>query len=247
MMIRYSKFRRWHHWLSLVFGLQLLIWSLTGSYMVWVQLPFIHGTALTQNTDQPLGVEPPLAALAQVQQTYPSAQEVSLLNRHIGNSWRYVAEVREPNQSYLVNLDTLSQMVLTEQDIRDLADMSYTGTGKLNNVTLLTTAVPDEVSMLQAPVWRADFADALGTTLYLSATTGAVLTQRHDYWRLFDVMWMLHIMDYDTRSDITTPWLQAFIFGNMLLIVTGFVLLIPTFKKIRKAADKRVSSFSGGA
>lgn len=246
-MIRYSKFRRWHHWLSLVFGLQLLIWSLTGSYMVWVQLPFIHGTALTANTDQPLGNDAPLSALTQVQQSYSAAREVSLVNRHIGNAWRYVAQVGEPTQSYLVDLETLNKLVLTEQDIRDLADMSYTGTGKLNDVRLLTGQVPNEVSMLQAPVWRADFADALGTTLYLSPTTGAVLTQRHDYWRLFDVMWMLHIMDYDTRSDITTPWLQAFIVGNMVLIVTGFVLLIPTFKKIRKATDKRVSSFRGGA
>lgn len=243
MMIRYSKFRRWHHWLSLLFGLQLLVWSLSGSYMVWLQLPFIHGTALTQTTDQPFTGDIPIAALTQVQQQYSGAEEVALVNRHIGNRWQYVAEVRSHEGSYLVDLNTLSELVLTEQDIRDLADLSYAGTGKLHQMRLLTASVPPEVGTLQPPLWRADFADALGTTLYLSPATGAVLTQRHDYWRLFDIMWMLHIMDYDTRSDISTPWLQAFIFGNLLLLATGAVLLVPTFKKIRKSAN----SFGGGA
>ncbi|PTB97823.1 hypothetical protein C9975_11410, partial [Thalassospira xiamenensis] len=45
-------------------------------------------------------------------------------------------------------------------------------------------------------------------------------------------------MDYDTRSDISTPWLRIFIIGNLLFVVTGLVILIPTFKRIARGRSQ---------
>ena len=38
-----------HKWLTLFVGLQLLVWAVTGFYMVAVDLDFIHGDSLVRN------------------------------------------------------------------------------------------------------------------------------------------------------------------------------------------------------
>ena len=58
MKQRSGTYRVWHRWLSLVLGVQMVIWAISGAYMVIVQLPFIHGVHLTQESDQKLPVNP---------------------------------------------------------------------------------------------------------------------------------------------------------------------------------------------
>ncbi|MGL0160473.1 hypothetical protein O6128_23755, partial [Salmonella enterica subsp. enterica] len=54
--------------------------------------------------------------------------------------------------------------------------------------------------------------------------TGERLATRHTLWRAFDVMWMLHIMDYRTREDIGNPLLRIAAILGLLLTVAGLVL-----------------------
>tara|TARA_R100000656_G_scaffold94217_1_gene68218 strand:- start:193 stop:333 length:141 start_codon:yes stop_codon:yes gene_type:complete len=42
------KWRVWHRWLSLIVGLQLVVWSISGAYMVYFDLSFIHGNHLVK-------------------------------------------------------------------------------------------------------------------------------------------------------------------------------------------------------
>src|SRR5262245_21641921 len=46
--------RSWHKWLGLVLGLQLLIWSVSGFYMVALNIDFIHGDHLVRAGSRPL-------------------------------------------------------------------------------------------------------------------------------------------------------------------------------------------------
>ena len=47
--------RSLHKWLALFVGLQLLVWAVTGFYMVAVDLDFIHGDPLVRNLRTPVG------------------------------------------------------------------------------------------------------------------------------------------------------------------------------------------------
>ena len=66
------------------------------------------------------------------------------------------------------------------------------------------------VSAADGSRWRysARFAD--GTHVYLDDATGEVLARRTGQWRLYDVMWGLHIMDLQTRDDTHHPILIGF-------------------------------------
>ena len=55
------------------------------------------------------------------------------------------------------------------------------------------------------PVWQGNFEDGEGTRTYVSPATGQVVTHRNDRWRLFDFLWMLHIMDYEERDNFNHP------------------------------------------
>src|SRR3546814_21166972 len=77
--------RRFHKWLALIVGVQALLWTLTGLYMVTVHIDIIHGDNLVRSP----AVEPfdltGLASPALVVAAAPGASEVRL-QRHFGRS-----------------------------------------------------------------------------------------------------------------------------------------------------------------
>mgnify|MGYP003339799900 CR=1 FL=1 len=37
---------------------------------------------------------------------------------------------------------------------------------------------------------------------------GEIVSRRHALWRVFDFAWMLHIMDYEARTNVNNPLLR---------------------------------------
>ncbi|HJU39942.1 MAG TPA: 2Fe-2S iron-sulfur cluster binding domain-containing protein, partial [Tahibacter sp.] len=89
-----------------------------------------------------------------------------------------------------------------------------------------------------APIWRVDFADADATTLYVSGRDGAILERRNDAWRWFDVVWMLHIMDYTGRQDFNNPLVILFAAGGLWIALSG-VWLLATSLRLREFVPAR--------
>ena len=81
--------------------------------------------------------------------------------------------------------------------------------------------------------WQASFAD--GTNLYIDAATGEVLALRTGWWRIYDFMWGLHIMDPATREDTHNPFVIAFAVLATFGALLGCILL---FRR-RKAGPRR--------
>ncbi|RUO73780.1 hypothetical protein CWI81_11230 [Idiomarina seosinensis] len=224
-----TRWRHWHRWLSLLFGIQLVIWSISGSYMVLVELGFIHGDHLVSKPKTTLvttGVRP----VSDVLKQHPAATKVSLQNQFINGRWQPVYHLTA-NELTLLNANTLKPINLSESDIARIAAQRFSGAASITSVTLLQDKAPSEIPSSILPVWQVNFAGISAPTLYLHPATGDVVTKRHNYWRLFDFFWMLHIMDYEHRADITNGWIQFFIAGNIALFITGVALLIFTLRK----------------
>ena len=75
------------------------------------------------------------------------------------------------------------------------------------------------------PVWQVNFEDGEGTRTYVSPATGQVVTHRNDRWRLFDFLWMLHIMDYEERDNFNHPLIISAAALAMFTVFAGLVLL----------------------
>ena len=222
--------RRTHKWLALVVGIQALLWTLTGFYMVVVHIDTIHGDHLVRSpVAQPFDLDG-LAAPSKVVAAAPGVSEIRH-QRFFGQPvWR--AETPEGARRF----DARSGAplpALTESQVREQARRIYTGDGKIVSVRLLTEA-PQEMQARRPPYWQVEFEGWNRPTLYLSPTTGELISRRHALWRVFDFAWMLHIMDYEERTDVNNPLLRIATWSVFAMALTGAWLLIWSFKRRKR-------------
>jgi hypothetical protein len=222
--------RRLHKWLAWFVGVQALLWMASGLYMTAISIDTIHGDHLVTLDEAPLrpdGLVPVDDVLARA----PGATGFRL-KRWMG---REVYEVRRSGGASLVDARTGRELTpLDEAGARALAVSLYAGNAPVRRAELLAIS-PAEVANRPAPIWRVEFADTRETTLYLSPSTGELLAKRHDLWRWFDVLWMLHIMDYDERSDVNNPLLRVASVLGLGFAIAGTWLLFYSFRRRRRA------------
>ncbi|OWR01117.1 PepSY domain-containing protein [Sphingopyxis witflariensis] len=222
--------RRFHKWLALLVGVQVLLWTLTGFYMVVVHIDTIHGDHLVRSpVVKPFDLAG-LASPSQIVAAVPGASEIRLQRHFDTPVWR--AETPDGPRLF----DAASGRLLadpTEAQIRALAQRIYTGDGKIVSVQLLTTA-PQEMQSRKPPFWQVEFEGWNRPTLYLSPKTGELISRRHALWRVFDIAWMLHIMDYEERTDVNNPLLRIATWSAFAMAISGAWLLVWSFKRRKK-------------
>lgn len=222
--------RRLHKWLALVVGAQALIWTLTGLYMTAISIDVIHGDHFIRTLEARAFDLAPLAETGPIVEAVPGAAAVRL-TRLLGRPV-YVVE-RAGRQALFDAVSGARLAPPTEATIRAVARSRYTGVEPIARVERLDN-VPAEIRGRAAPVWRVEFDHWNRPTLYLSPETGELLTRRHELWRVFDIAWMLHIMDYEARENINNPLLRAATLAAALMTLTGAALLIWSFPGRRR-------------
>jgi len=226
-----------HKWLGLFIGLQVLIWLSTGLYMVIVSLDFIHGDPLVENMQQTVVVPiAPRTSVAELHARFPTARNIGL--RVVMGKTFYFVSV--PGKRFLV--DPASGTVVPpmgEQQARDIAAYHFNGDEPVIAATLLTSNPPREIGARRLPLWRIDFDDRYSTTFYIDPDNGRLVTRRHQYWRIFDFLWMLHIMDYVNRDNAHNLLLKSAQITGLTFVLTGFWLLYFRLKPRRKRAKAR--------
>jgi uncharacterized iron-regulated membrane protein len=222
--------RRTHKWLALVVGVQALLWTLTGMYMVAVHIDIIHGDNLVRSrVEKPFDLSR-LAPPSQVVAAAPGASELRLQRYFDVPVWR----AETPDGPRLFDAATARPLSKpNEAQIRALARQIYTGDGRIVSVKLLTDA-PLEMQSRKPPYWQVEFEGWNRPTLYLSPATGELVSRRHALWRVFDFAWMLHIMDYDERSDVNNPLLRVATWSTFAMVLTGAWLLIWSFPRRKR-------------
>jgi uncharacterized iron-regulated membrane protein len=221
-----------HKWLALFVGLQLLVWAVTGFFMVAIDLDFIHGDSLVRNLRTPLARSVAVVPIAELASQYPQVTLVSLHSLPVLSSPVY--ELTAAGRKVLVDAASGRQLSpLSAGMIRQLARSYYAGSGQLTDVQLIEHGVPMEVRGRAPPLWRADFDDWHQTTLYLQPDTGALVARRHRSWRVYDFLWMLHIMDYGERETATGPVSRVVTLLGMVTVLSGAWLLYFSFRRPR--------------
>ena len=225
-------FRSLHNWLGLLLVVQITLWFLSGLVMAVLPIEQVRGEHLRQLVStnwQQAQVSP-----QQILRRHSTTAILSLSQRL---TWQNNTLIATP--VYLVNDSGIMQRYnaqtgaalpeLAEQDIRQLGQAQYQGDGQLTSAVLLDH-LPQEVQQLPAPLWQLQFADSDNSRFYLDPATGSVLRVRTDNWRWFDFFWMLHIMDYQDRSNFNSPLLIAFSASALLFTLSGMVLLWQRFR-----------------
>lgn len=225
--------RKYHKWLSLIIGVQALLWLASGVYMVVMNLDFIHGDHLVQHLDDPLPTETSaFIPFSVIRSQFPEAHEIAL------EPWRGMPHYRvyEASEASLIDATTGSvRSPLTEADAIAVARYHYTGNGEITATRLLTerSEAPSEIQGGALPLWQIKFNDFGNTVFYISPELGKLVRWRHTFWRVFDFVWMLHIMDYENRTDVNNNIFRVAAVLGLVMSVFGLWLLYFSFRRNR--------------
>lgn len=215
--------RKYHKWLMLFIGIQFLFWSVTGMYMVSMDIHHIHGEPLLEKHDQTLNVNNVSYSINALLKDYPEAESIKLVNFMEQQVYRFSVD----DDKLVIDAATGVRLPVVDQALaRKIANYYYSGSEGIAANKLINSAqnMPAELSPRHLPVWQVTFDHFAEPTFYISQQTGDVVTKRHDYWRLFDWMWRFHIMDYDDGENVANWFLLVVALLGCLAALTGAVL-----------------------
>ncbi|GAB3219990.1 hypothetical protein [Spirosoma arcticum] len=249
--IWHLRIRKTHRYLGLFIGIQFLLWTVGGLYFSWSNLDDIHGDHLKRPaTALPLSlslVSPSASILTMSQQPGRVADATNSIT-----SVQLIEVLRQP--VYQINYRmvrrgghamTHTQLAdartgklrgeLTKAEATALAQRHFAGSSVIEQVEYLTsTNGHHEYREKPLPAYAVTFQQPAHATVYVAAQLGTVQSVRTDPWRIFDVLWMLHTMDYEGRDDINNSILRTFSVLGLLTISSGFVLYFISSPQLRR-------------
>ncbi len=90
------------------------------------------------------------------------------------------------------------------------------------------------------PAYVISYSNEENLKAYVSIPDGKLQTIRHQSWRWFDFLWMMHTMDYKGRDNFNTLLLRIFSLLGLITVLSGFLLWYtssPLKRKIRKRVN----------
>lgn len=223
--------KRWirllHRWTGLLLAAQFVLWMSSGVVMSLLDQAAVEGQAhqaepTTSPKPWPSGLRSPVQIAVAVGSPLHSLEATWLLDRPV---YRWMTE----SAAGLVDASSGRPLPIDAIAALALAKLDYIGEGTPGTPERLAKATL-EVRGHQGPIWRVPFVDADDTTLYVSAQDGKILERRNRHWRLFDVFWMLHIMDYTGRKNFNNPLVVMAAFAGVWIALSGIWLLVASLR-----------------
>ncbi len=223
------RFAKWHIWLGWLVGVPVLMWTVTGLIMVWHPIEYVRGAHLRHEV-------PAVSTAALVMPQLPeTVRSVTLQGFADGPGW-IVVEEGGARYRYSAQ-DGRLYNPLSEAGAREIAEATFAGDGALEAVTYFPADQNPIDLRAGAAAWQARFAD--DTHIYIAAQTGEVLAVRSGWWRVFDFMWGLHIMDLQEREDTSHPILILFAALGVVGSLLGCTLMFRRRKaRVRAGAGE---------
>lgn len=207
--------RRIHLWLGWLVGVPILFWTLSGLIMVVRPIDQVRGTdrrAPPPTLSYPATLTPPKVAVPLT----------TLALEAQGGRTVWIATF--PGGARRADPATGAWLPgVTAGEARALADAVYTPDSPIASVTRTPADRPPLDLRKPRPAWQVGFAD--GTHVHVDADTGQVLALRTRWWRLYDWMWGLHIMDLQERENTSHATLIGFAALALVTTLLALVLL----------------------
>ncbi len=238
--------RKAHRYLGAFIGIQFFFWTLGGLYFSWNSMDDVHGESLIDATEQKTSITHPVA-LAKILDSLQTASTDFAVQQIEGLVVASDSLIRITGKSttYLINpKEKTLQKTLSKAACKAFVKSRLKEPITIGKVVLLTqedVAVTHEYRGKPLPVYAMHLEHPTHTVVYVHPGLAKITSVRNDNWRRFDFLWMLHVMDYETRDHITNWTLRVFSVLGLLTILSGFYLFYlssPTLRKLKKRYKK---------
>lgn len=229
-MNAHRLFTLFHKWITLIIGIQIVLWIAGGVVMSFFDIEKVRGSHNVRENQPKL-----ISADAGLVSPSIALEKAGVSAKRITTRFMLETPVYEvtTDDGKTIILDGRTGETLSPIDETlavSLAKEDFAGDDDIVSTELLETT-GYEYRGGPLPVWQVVFADSDNTHIYIPADLGRVAARRNGTWRLFDFFWMLHIMDYDERDDFNTPLLLIASVIALFGVLSGIGLYFYRFKR----------------
>ena len=218
--------RKIHKYLSFFISLQLLLWTISGIYFAFNKIELVRG-------EQYLNLKETSFDLSKLGFEIEKAEEVEFKKR-LGQE--IVIIKTKGTTRYL---DMLGEPV-TKISTKDAMD-------SVSSQTTLLPFAAEEVTNKKSgseyrgrslPIYKVKSKNSKSAevNVYINVYSGEILAIRSNKWKIWDLMWGFHIMDWKERDNIDNLLLKIFSILALVSSVTGIMLFFKIdFKDVPKS------------
>lgn len=229
--------RKTHRYLGLFIGIQFMLWVLGGLYFSWTNIDKIHGDHLVNfpNTNISLtdSLLSPNEAILKAG-LHPEKVKSLNLTRVLG---QMVYQVETESSIILINAQTGSiRPPLSQSEAADFAKKIFKPKSEISAIEYITKDNIEDHYQYRGgalPAWAVSFKHPSNSVVYISSEKGSFEKIRNKQWRLYDFLWMVHIMDYQTRDNLNNWLLRGFSILGLTTVLSGFTLFYQSSRTIR--------------
>jgi hypothetical protein len=224
-----QRFAKWHIWLGWLVGVPMVLWTVTGLLMVIKPIDEVRGAHLRKDVEQAaLPADTQIAVVLPQDNSRPVQSVTTTMMR--GQPVTTLAYADGTMERYDAAGAPLAPV--SEVEARLIVAQGIIGGGAVSDATRYDAEnVPFDFRR-PINVWRVVLDD--DTYVYVNSDTGAIEAVRTPWWRFFDILFGLHVMDLETREPGPNPWILVF----STLAIIGAVLGCTLMFRRRKARVK---------
>ena len=196
--MRAKKFtRNFHRYLSIFVSIQLLLWTVSGIYFAYNKIELVRGE----------------------QYRLPKNVEYRIFER-LGLT--LIETNKDGKKSYQTYPERESIEPLTKQEALLITSQKTT----LNPIEaiLIKDVKPGSEYRGSLPAYKVKTDTKDKINVYVGYMTGDISSIRSDSWRIWDLMWSLHIMDYRERDNINNILLKLLSILALITSLSGITL-----------------------
>ena len=214
--------RKIHKYLSFFISLQLLLWTVSGIYFAFNKIELVRGEQYRKQVEQSIN-------LGDFDFEIPNTTDVNIQKR-LGEN---IAVIKVDGTTKYLNKSGESISKLTVSEAMN-AVISNTTLSPVLVEEIVNERSGSEYRGRSLPIYKVESKtdDGLDINVYLNVFSGEVVAIRSNKWRIWDLMWGLHIMDWKERDNISNILLKIFSILALVSSVTGVMLFFKLdFKK----------------
>ena len=206
--------RNTHKYLSFFISLQLFLWTISGIYFAFNKIELVRGEQYRLTESFPIDFDEVKFSRSDVQQVKAInrlGETIFVVSGSKGTEYldAFGSPVNKLNRNEVFEIVSLSS-TLFPIDLEEISESSKGSEFRGRDLPLYkVTSINDKDKKIN---------------LYLNVFSGEITAVRSLQWRIWDLMWGFHIMDWQTRDKINNIFLQIFSILALVSSISGIML-----------------------